>query len=251
MPTTISVITCWTSVRSLTEIREALRLEPKNPHYQDSLGWALVAKGDLTESLAALHEASHLQKEDHNAVIQTHLRHVERLKTLEARLDAILRSQDMLGADDRLDLAELCRVKGRFADSARFYHEAFQNKSARAEDLKSQHRLHAAIAAARAGTDSIPGGGNPSLDETQRAHWRIRALAWLRAEKDECARIIAQGPTEEHALARKTLDILTHHRDLACVRKPDALATLALGERNDWQAFWAEVAALLKKVRSS
>ena len=48
--------------------------------------------------------------------------------------------------------------------------------------------------------------------------------------------------------ARKTLDILTHHRDLACVREPEALARLPQGERKNWQAFWAGAADLLKRA---
>jgi hypothetical protein len=53
------------------------------------------------------------------------------------------------------------------------------------------------------------------------------------------------------ALARKTLDIMTHHRDLACVREPNDLAKQPQGEWKEWQAFWAEVAMLLKKAGSS
>ena len=95
-------------------------------------------------------------------------------------------------AEGRLDVAELCRVKGRFAAAARFYREAFQAKPALADDLSLQHRLHAAIAAARAGTDPKPDKGNPPLDEAERARWRAQALDWLRAEKDACAKIIGR-----------------------------------------------------------
>ena len=50
---------------------------------------------------------------------------------------------------------------------------------------------------------------------------------------------------------RKTLDILTHHHDLACVREPEALAGLPQGERKSWQAFWAGAADLLKRAERS
>jgi hypothetical protein len=33
--------------------------------------------------------------------------------------------------------------------------------------------------------------------------------------------------------------------------KPTALAKLPQGERKDWQAFWSEIATLLKKAGSS
>jgi hypothetical protein len=49
-------------------------------------------------------------------------------------------------------------------------------------------------------------------------------------------------------LARKTLDILTHHRDSACMRDEGELKKLADEERKAWQSFWAEVAALLRNA---
>ena len=246
----------------LTEIREALRLKPNNPNYLDSLGWALLVCGDLKGALENLREASHLQKEYPGSEIQAHLRYVERLSALEKRLDVILRGQDgPSDAEGRLDVAELCRVKGRFAAATRFYREAFQAKPSLAGDLSLQHRLHAAIAAAQAGTDPKPAKDNPPLDEAERARWRAQALDWLRAEKDACAKIIgleatgqanANRPPNDDAqklpLARKALDILTHHSDLSYVREPEALARLPQGERKNWQALWAGAADLLKRA---
>jgi len=243
---------------AVSEIRGALRMKPKNAYYLDSLGWALLARGELKEALASLREAIRLQGEQPDTKIQTHLHHVERLATIEGRLEAILRGKDVpVDADGRLDVAELCRVTSRFASAARFYREAFQAKPALADDLESQHRLHAAIAAAQAGTSPKPATDAPPLDDAERARWRGQALDWLRAEKDACAKIVkppvagavsagTTGPTL--ALGRKTLDILTHHRDLACVRDEKEPAKLPELERKEWQAFWAEVAALLKNA---
>ncbi len=53
------------------------------------------------------------------------------------------------------------------------------------------------------------------------------------------------------AIARKTLDILTHHRELACVREETNLKKFPEDERKAWQAFWSEVAALLKKAEGA
>jgi tetratricopeptide (TPR) repeat protein len=255
---------------SLTEIREALRLEPKNPICLDTLGRAHLARGEIKEALAALREAIHLLKERPDSDIlsylrhvEPHLRHVERLSALEGRFDAILRGQDVpTDVGGLLDIAELCRVTRRFAIAARFYREAFQAKPALADDLDSRHRLRAAIAAAQVGTSPNQDKDSPPVDDAGRARWRAQALAWLRAEKDACAKVVeaetvgqpkADRPPNDGAqklpLARRTLDILAHHRDLACVRDGSRLKGLPPQERPAWQAFWAEIDALRKRAQ--
>ncbi len=250
---------------ALSEVRAALRAEPKNPAYLDSLGWAHVARGELKAALAALREATGLQTGPHDSETEAHLRLAERLAALEGRLDAILRGQGAPAeAERRLDVADLCRVTKRFAAASRFYREAFQAKPALADDLTDQHRLHAAIAAAQAGTSSNLTKDDLHLDAAERARWRAQSLQWLRAERNACAGIVsptapaAAGPIPavtsgppKLALARKTLDIMNHHRDLACVRDQKELARLPEPERKEWQAFWVEVAELLKKAEKS
>jgi hypothetical protein len=127
--------------------------------------------------------------------------------------------------------------------------------------LDSQQHLYAVIAAAQVGTHPKPAKDVPPLDDAERALWRAQSLDWLRAQKDACAKTLAPiapataGATPagttgrpELALARKTLDIMTHHREFACVREENDLAQLPETERKEWHAFWAEVAALLKKA---
>ena len=207
--------------------------------------------------------------------IQGHLKLVERLSSLNVRLDAILHGREVpADAEGKLDLAVLCRVTGRFAASARFYREAIQLKPGAADDMNSRHRLHAAIAAAQAGTNQNRAKDDLPLTDAERARWRDQALDWLRAEKDSCAQILGlnvvvakpvqvgpAGPMKTPepvpaapprlALARKTLEILTHRRDLACLRDESNLKKLPEDERKAWQVFCAEVAALLKKVEGS
>jgi tetratricopeptide (TPR) repeat protein len=246
---------------ALSEVREALRAQPKNPNYLDSLGWALFARGELKEALANLRDANRLSTPPSNE-IGTHLNLVERLSALEGRLVAILCDQDVpADAEGKLDVADLCRVTRRFAASAKFYRETFLAKPTLVDDLTSQHRLHAAIAAVQASTKTNPSKDDIHLDDAERARWRAQGLDWLRAQKDAFAKMITPpapvtarptpavtGDSPNLALARKTLDIMTHHRDLACVRVEKELAKLPEPERKEWQAFWSEVAALLKKA---
>ena len=97
-------------------------------------------------------------------------------------------------AESKLDLARICRAKRHFAAEARFYRESFETKPAFADDLSSQHRLHAAIAAARAGTDENRATDDTPLDDGERARWRAQALEWLRGEKDACAKFVDPNP---------------------------------------------------------
>jgi hypothetical protein len=219
-----------------------------------------MARGELKAALAALREAIRLRKEQPGSEIQSHLLLAERLAALEGRLDAIVRGQNVpADAEGLLDVAELCRVTKRFAASARFYREAFQAKRSLADDLASQHRLHAAIAAAQAGTSSNLAQDDIHQGDADRARWRALSLEWLRADLKSSAGILsptapaAAGPIPDVtsgpprlAIARRTLDIMTHHRDLACIRDEKELAKLPEPERKEWQALWVEVAALLK-----
>ena len=152
----------------------------------------------------------------------------------------------------------------RFSAAAPFYRDAFRAKPALADELKAQDRLHSAIAAAQAGTNSNLAKDDIRLDGAERAQWRAQSGEWLRAEKNACARILAPTPpptrgapsavasnTVEIALARRTLDIMSHHRNLACVRDEKELAKLPEPERQEWQRFWAEVATLLKNANQN
>jgi tetratricopeptide (TPR) repeat protein len=234
---------------AIAEIREALRLKKDDPNYLDSLGWALLARGKIKEALGTIGEAIRLQGEHPHPEIQSHLRYTERLVALDGRLDAILRGQDIpTDSDGKIDVAEVCRVKGRFVAAARFYRDAFLATPGLGHDLKSQHLLHAAIAAARAGTDQNRAKDDALLGDAQRSRWRTQALDWLSAVTDACAKLLIQGPHSQRVLARKTLEILTHHRDLACVREENHLKQLREDERKAWQMFWRQVHALMAKA---
>jgi len=149
-----------------------------------------------------------------------------------------------------LDVAELCWATRRFAAAARFYRETFVARPALADDLLSQHRLHAAIAAARAGTSLNPAEDDPLLDVPTRASWRAVALGWLRAERDSCAKLLTRGTSRQRGLARKTLDILRHDGDFAPLRDEAALKQLPADESKEWRGFWADVDALLRKAEA-
>jgi tetratricopeptide (TPR) repeat protein len=250
-------------------IREAWQIEPGNPDYVYRLGRACYARGELKEALVNLREADRLAKSS-EPMIHNDLKRVERMTAMEASLDAILRGRSLpTDTESRLDVADLCRVTRRVAASAQFFRDAFLARPALAEDRPARHRLHAAIAAALAGTDTRRASDDLPLDDTQGSRWRKQALEWLRAERDAYAKVVRATPLPvaiptppssgspekpgssfdpDLATAREALNVLAHHRNLACVRDEDSLRKLPESEQKEWLAFWTDVAALLKKA---
>jgi hypothetical protein len=108
---------------------------------------------------------------------------------------------------------------------------------------------------------------DPAPDDGQKARLRGRALVWLKAEVAAWAKVVDSGPPRAdlaawekvfgagpqlaRAAAFNTLSAWRYDGSLASIREPDALARLPLAERKEWQAFWAEVEATIKRVATS
>jgi hypothetical protein len=112
----------------------------------------------------------------------------------------------------------------------------------------TNHRYHAACAAARAGCGQ--GQDAAGLDEAARAGCRRQARDWLRAELEARRRLLAQEPGKVLAVARDLQDWLWDS-PFARVRGPDALARLPAAERHEWQELWAAVADMLARAQGA
>ena len=102
--------------------------------------------------------------------------------------------------------------------------------------------------AARAAGLLVSGWGREAhlLDDEGRAFWRGRALQWMQRDVDLWKEAIARGDTD---LAARGLDVLFEDLDLGPLREPDLVKRLPDGEREAWQALWAEARALRESVR--
>ncbi len=208
-----------------------------------------LARGEINEALSAIREALKLEVERPRTETQATIKYLERLVELDGRLDTIVRGRDIPAKPTgKIEHSEVCRVRCRFAAAAQFYRDAFRATPELADDLESQNRLHAAIASAQAASSQNRDDANAPLDDAQRSRWRTQALTWGRAEADTCAKFLTPGRQSRRALARKTLEILTHHRDLACVREEIYLKELREDERRAWQEFWGGVRTLIKRA---
>src|SRR5262249_14951261 len=126
-------------------------------------------------------------------------REAERLVELDGKLSAVLRRERRpTDATEAADLADLCLAyRKRPATAVRLYQDAFA-ADAKLADRLTAHRYNAACAAALASIDQ--GEEAAALDEKQRAGWRHKALAWLRAELEGLGRLLDKGPDSNRPL---------------------------------------------------
>src|SRR5262249_31561525 len=104
-----------------------------------------------------------------------------RYAILDARLPGILRGTEKpANAAELLDLAKLCVFKKHYAAAARFSLDAFTAEPKQAEAVPEATRYNAACAAALAGCGQGRDAG--TLNDKERALWRLQALDWLRQD---------------------------------------------------------------------
>jgi hypothetical protein len=175
---------------------------------------------------------------------------IPRSDELERKLQAI-REQGLWPKDDfeRINLANYCMNKKRYAESARFFGESFSVHPGYATHLRHWYRYNAACAASLAGSGL--GKDGPRPDEADRAKLRGQAQAWLRADLESWSNVL-QGeggsePARKLGVAR-TLASWKEDSDLAGIRDEAALAKLPEGEREAFRSLWADVEALRKKA---
>jgi hypothetical protein len=175
------------------------------------------------------------------------VRQCQHLLELDARLPAIQAGKARpADAVELAEFAELCGVKKRYADAARFYADAFAARPELADDLRAWRRYNAACDAALAAAGK--GEGTDELDARERGRLRQRALDWLRADLAAWGKAVSEDVAPAKALAQQRLRHWQQDSDLASVRDSAALARLPREERAAWERLWAEAAALLQKA---
>jgi eukaryotic-like serine/threonine-protein kinase len=168
--------------------------------------------------------------------------------------------------NERLALLGICESEALYATASRLCADAFaadpdlaerlttqclrraaqeSNKSNRTEALISEIRYRAARCAALAGCGL--GKDEAKLSEAERVHWRSRALEWLRADLLVLSKTLDGGRRADRDLTKEMLTLWQDEPDLAGLREPAGLETLAEAERKGCLALWAEVRAALAR----
>jgi tetratricopeptide (TPR) repeat protein/serine/threonine protein kinase len=234
---------------AIIEFRKAIDLQPDDAEAHCELASILRSQGQLSASLDFFkrgHALGSKRKDWHYPSAQS-VAEAEQLVRMEAKLRDVLAGK-ATPTDQRelLGLLQVCELKRRNLAGARLYADAFTAEPKLADDLKTGHRYtaarYAAVAAAGQGTDA------DKLDGREQSRLRQQALAWLRADLEQCAKRLEAGKPEDRQIMRATLGNWQRDIELRVVRDPQALNKLAAEEREAWRKLWADVAALLKKA---
>jgi serine/threonine-protein kinase len=236
---------------AIDHYRQAIRLEPGRDRPHGALGQALVAKRQFAEAGAAIGRCLELVAPK-EADLRANLEHLRErcshLMALEGRLPAVVQGKDKPALADCLDLAELCFSKKHYATAARLYSDALAAKPQLTEDLRAGHRFNAARAAALAGNGE--GDDGAGLAEPKQAGLRKLARELLRLDVAAWATKMNTGTVADRIQTRKTISAWRDDPDLAGLRDAQLLQKLPPSERQDCQALWQELAALLSRAET-
>jgi eukaryotic-like serine/threonine-protein kinase len=233
---------------SLPEFREALRLKPDLfPLYLD-YAHALRRKTDYVGALAVVRKAQALSG---RSLVDYHhqpewFAKIESLAALAERLPAILKGNDRpKDRAEALDVGQMCMDKKLYAAALRFRGQALDEEPKLGESRRVQLRYNTACSALLVASGR--GDDAPPLDDAARSQLRRRALGWLRAEAAAWSSVFESGSPQERTSALAVIRWWTRDTDLAEVRGTDSLAKLPEAERRDWESFWNEYGALMRK----
>jgi serine/threonine protein kinase/Tfp pilus assembly protein PilF len=236
---------------AIVEYGEAIRLKKDLPEAHCNLGLTLIKLGRFAEALKALrrgHELGSLRPGWPYPSAQW-VRQAEQYVAHADKLPKCL-SGESKPADvaEGIALAEICqRSKKLYAAAARFFAGAFAAEPQVADDLNSDHRYHAACAAALAGCGQGKDAAN--LDTQESALLRKQALDWLRADLAAWSNLLEKAKDKAAPVVLQHMQHWLGDPDFNGVRGAAALAKLPEAERGDWQQLWEEVAALRQRAQ--
>jgi serine/threonine-protein kinase len=234
------------------EYRLAIALKGDHAQAHCNLGHLLRDRGQFAAALEELRKGHELGSRQPGWPYPSAqwVRKAERLAALDQKLAAILEGKEKPARAEHLDLAHLCQLpyKQLYAASCRFYAEAFIDDPKLADDMQRRPRYNAACAAALSGCGQ--GKDADKLSDKERARLRKQAVEWLRADLAHWSKQAGSDKAAERGLAQKALQHWQVDPDLASLRARDAVAQLPADERKACEQLWAEVDALLRKVKA-
>jgi serine/threonine-protein kinase len=138
-------------------------------------------------------------------------------------------------------------LKKGYASAARFFRNAFDAAPSLVGPVPDGTRYNAACAAVLAGCGQ--GSDADKLAAQERALWRRQALDWLRQDLTAWGQALDKGNAVTKGQVRQWMRHWQTEGDLDSVRANDALARHPEGDRQQWERLWADVDALLARVR--
>jgi tetratricopeptide (TPR) repeat protein len=214
----------------------ALALSPNLAQAHTNLAYVLQMRGRLGEAVASAERGLKLAAGAPEVERMCRLRRdsARRWAELEKQLPALAEGKLRVNEGDRIELADLCAARGRHGAAARLYQEALNAGATKGMPMWSLLQSAACSAVAVEG------------DEEERARWRRQALAWLRQQLTVWDGTPKKA-REHWREAERVMRVLRDDSALAVVRRPEALARLPAGESREWQRYWGEVDARVKR----
>jgi eukaryotic-like serine/threonine-protein kinase len=247
--------------------KRALSVNPRHPTYRQFL------RNHLTNLIRA---ASGLSNAEEIAAAQRELDELDASDpaklALDARLNSVLRGEEVKTNAERLQLAYHAYERARYSASARLFAEALEREPNLAGDRQRQHAYNAACSAARAAglkTDiaqpsavqAVATTGpvareranqterpQQPLSATKRRKLRNQARSWLQDELAIWAKMFETANEQQRAFIAATLKHWFQDPDLISVRGTSSLDALPDDERQHWRSLWDEVRNLLKRA---
>jgi serine/threonine protein kinase/TolA-binding protein len=232
-----------------TAYRKAIALRADYAEAHCNLGLVLLQQGAFTDAHAALQRGHELGTRLPYWAFPSGnwLKECERMIALDRQWpDAFDIDAPPASALERVEIAQLCQYKQRYAAAARWWSSAFAADPKLAGNLTAGNRY----SAARAATMAAAGLGEDAavLDEQERVGWQRQALKWLQADLAAHGEQVRRGNVGERQLVRRRLRSWQSYPDLATVRDPAALAQLASADQATWRQLWADTAALVDRA---
>jgi tetratricopeptide (TPR) repeat protein len=235
---------------AISHYQEAIRLDPKASALAHShLGSVLWDKRRQDEAIGHYEESIRL---DPKVSALTHNNLGAALYQMGRLDDAVGHYQEAIRLDPKVsamayhNLGAALWSKGRQGEAIGHFQQAFTlepNSTLVGRNLFSC-RYAAACAAVRASAGQGP--EETALGEQERVDLRRQALDWLRADVELRTALLKDGKSADlYAVSGWSLSRWQTDPALASVRDGAALTKLPAAEREQWQRFWADVAALL------
>jgi tetratricopeptide (TPR) repeat protein len=232
--------------------RKAIQLRPGYAQAYCNLGGVLRQQGAFAEALAALMQGHELGSRctDWSYPSAQWVKECQRLLEIDGMEQAVLQGVvKPATAAEQNEYAQLFYCKKRYLAATRLWTAAFTADPQLAEDLNAGYRNEAAYAAALVAAGRGVDAGQ--LDDTERVRWRRQCLEWLIADLAKCGKLLEEPKPDDRRLILQRLGNWRSDHDLACLRDPDSLAELPVGEREAFGRFWAEVETMYRKASVS
>jgi eukaryotic-like serine/threonine-protein kinase len=229
---------------AVAEFRTAIRIDPKFARAHYNLGIALKEQGELDGAVAAYEEAERLGLKG----IDSQRAEAQHWRALLPRLDDVAAGTAMpASAAEALEFSILCQQPflKRYTASARLYALACAADPKYANDGSTSRRYDAARRAALAGCGQ---GADAPAESADRAALRRQALAWLRKNQTILASRLASGKPGDRTSVADRLSACLTEKDLAGVRPGAVRDGWEPSEVAAWDAYWADVRALLARA---